>query len=183
MIGYFFWHWPSADATLDFYERSLLAFHAALRAHQPDGFKCSSVARVSGAPWIPGGRGYEDRYLVASFGALGVLNDAAVSEQLRVPHDTVARRASGGIAGVYRLRFGDAASSVNRGATWFSKPGALSYEELSERLAPLLKRGAALWQRQMTLGPTPEFCLDFNEKVELLPESLPQFVSVEPVKN
>jgi len=35
----------------------------------------------------------------------------------------------------------------------------------------------------MTLGPTPEFCLDFNEKVELLPESLPQFVSVEPVKN
>jgi hypothetical protein len=59
----------------------------------------------------------------------------------------------------------------------------MSYEELLERVAPLLRRGAALWQRQMTLGPTPEFCLDFNEKVELLPESLPQFVSVEPVKN
>ena len=34
-----------------------------------------------------------------------------------------------------------------------------SYDEFFDRLRPLVGRGMALWQRQMTLGPTPEFCL------------------------
>ena len=74
MIGYFFWHWPGGKA-LDVYERDLLAFHSALRAHHPDGFSCCTATRVAGAPWIPGARGYEDRYLVDSFAALGTLNE------------------------------------------------------------------------------------------------------------
>jgi hypothetical protein len=181
MIGYFFWHWPGGKA-LDVYERDLLAFHSALRAHHPDGFSCCTAARVAGAPWIPGARGYEDRYLVDSFAALGTLNEAAVSAPLTVPHEAIARQAAGGIAGLYRLRFGDAASSVNRGAIWFSKPRGMTYPELDEALSSLLQRGAALWQRQLTLGPTPEFCLDFSGRPELPAGSQPIFVSIEPLK-
>jgi hypothetical protein len=42
-------------------------------------------------------------------------------------------------------------------ALWFSKPAGMSYPTLKERFAA---RGLdeALWIRQMTLGPTPEFC-------------------------
>jgi hypothetical protein len=35
----------------------------------------------------------------------------------------------------------------------------------------------------MTLGPTPEFCLDFNEKGDLPAGSNPLFVQVEPLKD
>jgi hypothetical protein len=36
----------------------------------------------------------------------------------------------------------------------------MSYDELFERLEPITKApDAGLWGRQMTLGPTPEFCL------------------------
>src|SRR5262249_27021843 len=110
------------------------------------------------------------------------LNEAAVSAALGVPHDAIARQASGGIAGLYRLRFGDAASSVKRGSIWFSKPSTMTYPELYESLGSVLQRGAALWQRQLTLGPTPEFCLAFSGRPQLPPGTHPIHVSIEPLK-
>jgi hypothetical protein len=181
VIGYFFWHWPEMEAPTDVYERALLAFHSALRTHAPEGFARSCARRIAGAPWLPGGSGYEDRYLVSSFAALGLLNDAAVSPKLRQPHDAAAQRALGGTAGLYRLRSGEAVLDAHR-CTWFSKPPRMSYDELLERLAPLLGRGAGLWQRQMTLGPTPEFCIDSEASAGLPDGSRPLVVTTEPVK-
>jgi hypothetical protein len=58
----------------------------------------------------------------------------------------------------------------------------MTYPELDEALSPVLQRGAALWQRQLVLGPTPEFCLDFSGRPELPPGSQPIFLSIEPLK-
>ena len=39
-------------------------------------------------------------------------------------------------------------------AVWFGKTAGVSYDEFFDRLG----ERRSLWQRQMVLGPTPEFC-------------------------
>jgi hypothetical protein len=49
----------------------------------------------------------------------------------------------------------------------------MSYPALLELLGPLLGGGGvALWSRRMTLGPTPEFCLQGTASLEF-PGGLP----------
>jgi hypothetical protein len=49
---------------------------------------------------------------------------------------------------------------ADRRGTWFDKPAGVAYEELYRALSQAASGAAAgLWGRQMTLGPTPEFCL------------------------
>jgi hypothetical protein len=153
-LAYVFWHWTAQPAPS--YRERLTAFHRALAADPPRGFRRSFTIAIEGAPWVPRGSGFEDWYLVDDFGALGTLNDAAVSGSRRAPHDTVAVLAGGGTAGLYRLKSGELGEVAE--AQWFSKPTGVSYDRFFDRLGPLVGRGA-LWQRQMTLGPTPEFCL------------------------
>ncbi|HEY7849815.1 MAG TPA: hypothetical protein VIC27_07095, partial [Ktedonobacterales bacterium] len=50
-------------------------------------------------------------------------------------------------------------------AQWFTKPEALRYAALYQRLRPEL---AHLWARMMTLGPTPEFLL-LSDSLQALP--------------
>ncbi|MDQ3137321.1 MAG: hypothetical protein M3Q93_07025, partial [Gemmatimonadota bacterium] len=70
-------------------------------------------------------------------------------------------------AGLYLLRLG-AASAPPRSAAWFAKPAGMSYTALYALLAPLVDaEGAALWGRQMVLGPAPEFCLHTLRPVRL----------------
>jgi hypothetical protein len=157
MLAYFFWHWPAAT---DAYERDLIAFHRTLAADPPPGFLGSSVARLPAALWLPEGGGYEDRYLLADFAALGALNEAAVSGQRRAPHDAVAARAAGGAGGLYRLRAGRADGIFRPYRAWTAKPAGTSYAEFDEFLRPLVTEGTLVWQRQLTLGPTPEFCIE-----------------------
>jgi hypothetical protein len=58
----------------------------------------------------------------------------------------------------------------------------MSYPVLFERLEPLIiANGAALWMRQMVLGPTPEFCLHTAAPVDLPPEFASQSFAREPV--
>lgn len=157
-LAYIFWHWTTA-ATLPYLEAQR-AFHGALAAHPSAGFRGSDSAAIESAPWIPRGAGFEDRYLVESFAALGALNEAAVSGARRSPHDRAAAAAEGGCAGLYLLRSGDAIGPSDGFAFWFGKPKGVTYEALDESLRGLLARaGVALWQRQLVLGPTPEFCL------------------------
>ena len=64
------------------------------------------------------------------------------------------------------------ASAVQRDpprvATWFAKPAGMSYGALYTLLGALVEtEDAALWGRQMTLGPTPEFCLHTEAAVRL----------------
>ena len=102
---------------------------------------------------------YEDWYLVQDFGALGLLNEAAVSASRAAPHDTAAAVAAGGAGGLYGLRGGVALRQLQY-AHWFGKPDGMSYSALFAQLAPVVEHvEGALWMRQMVLGPAQEFCL------------------------
>ncbi len=160
MLAYVFWHWPQAHADIREYETRQCAFHAALAAAPAHGFLWSFTAGISNAPWAASGaNAYEDWYAVDDFAALGTLNDAAVSGSRLAPHDAAAAPVAGGAGGVYGLRAGTGLRAPQF-AHWFSKPAGMSYRELFARLAPVVERAqAALWMRQMVLGPAREFCL------------------------
>jgi hypothetical protein len=154
VLAYVFWHRSSGETSS--YEEALAAFHRALAAEPPAGFARSLAVRLDAAPWLPGdGEVYEDWYLVDDWAALGALNVAAVSGSRRPDHDAVAARATTGVAGIY-APFLPGARPEGAHATWRAKPPGTSYAEWRERLAAA---DASVWQRQMTLGPTPEFGL------------------------
>ncbi len=152
MLAYVFWHWPAPGVDPGRYVDALLDFHRALAAAPSAGLRGSRVLAVERAPWTPVERAFEDWYLVDDFAALGALNEAAVSGPRREPHDGAARLAAGGAAGVYRRLC--AGPRPWDQVTWISKPPGMSYADLAARLP-----AAETWQRQMVLGPTPEFCL------------------------
>lgn len=126
------------------------------------------VFRIEGAPWIPDARpGYEDWYLVEGSSALDPLNEAAVSGICKEPHDRVAQRAGGGVAGLYRLRRGEPKVVEAHAALWLAKPKGTGYQDFYEQLRAWMERSpASLWGRQMVLGPTPEFCLLARDRLE-----------------
>jgi SAM-dependent methyltransferase len=154
VLAYVFWHTPGAIDGIVTYEAALAAFHRSLDPAEISGFRGSQAFLVQGAMWVSSAVVYEDWYLVDDFTALGELNDAAVAGHRRRPHDDVAAMAGEGMAGIYSLRQGAAQLSDGRRAAWFDKIAGASYDEFLGRLGG---RGS-LWQRQMVLGPTPEFC-------------------------
>lgn len=161
MLAYFFYHWKLPNVSEREYEQRLRDFHEALKAAPPDGFTTSWSVALSGRPWAnDGGPSYEDWYIVRNSADLDPLNDAAVTASRKAPHDRAASGTADGSAGLYRVR-GEMIRAP-RFAAWFGKPAGWSYPELYERLSPMLSNGAALWQRQMALGPG-EFCLHTNE--------------------
>jgi hypothetical protein len=154
MLAYVFWHTSGAIDGIATYEAALAAFHSSLDPADIRGFRGSQAFLVQGAMWVSSTVVYEDWYLVDDFTALGELNDAAVAGHRRLPHDHVAAMAGEGIAGIYALRQGAAQLSEARRAAWFGKSAGASYDEFVGRLGGR----RSLWQRQMVLGPTPEFC-------------------------
>lgn len=168
MLAYVFWHWKKRVSSAAEYEARQRAFHAALADDPADGFIESLSVGLSGASWAAGGsEAYEDWYLVRDFAALGHLNAAAVSAGRSAPHDAAAALAENGTAALYDLRAGEVIRRPNI-ACWFRKPQGMSYPELDAALAPVVEgcRGA-LWIRQMTLGPSPEFCLHSEAETSL----------------
>lgn len=151
MLAYLFWHWPEEPAG---YAEGLVAFHRALQASGVPGFVGSASYRVQGIPWLPEGRGYEDWYLVRGFADLESLNQAAVGPSLRVAHDRPALAAGGGMSGLYLVRSDDLALDASV-AAWLSKPRGASYADFLAGLP----RSQGLVQRQLVLGPGPEFCV------------------------
>jgi hypothetical protein len=123
----------------------------------------------------PAGVAYEDWYLIEDHAALGVLGEAAVGRGHRTAHDEVARRSGAGAAGLYGLLEGDRAELAKDAgvlaraslAIWIARrPGCPrggapgQARELGELLGDGMDpRRASLWQRQLVLGPAPEFCL------------------------
>jgi len=152
------------------YEAAMRSFHQSLAASAPRGFHQSWSLAVQGLPWANRGEAvYEDWYLVDDFAALGMLNEAAVNAPHGEPHMAVARMASGGKGGVYALAHGICEPAQIRYASWFAKPAGMTYATCLRQLAAITNQpGAALWQRQMVLGPGPEFCLHSGEEL-LLP--------------
>jgi hypothetical protein len=153
VLAYLFWHWPANAVEPARYVEALVAFHRSLAAAPPPGFHGSRVYEVAAAPWAPVALAYEDWYFVDDFAALGALNDAAVSGARRSPHDGAARLVAGGKGGVYR----QLTPALGRAApctTWCSKPAGVPYPDFLARLPP-----GETWQRQLVLGPAPEFCV------------------------
>ena len=136
MLAYVFWHRPRAGVDREEYEHALARFHESLA--DP-----SAAFRLDRLPFGDGDAGYEDWYLVEDWTALGELNATAVDAAHKTPHDAAAQRAQAGWGGVYALVRG--AAEPPRAARW-------------QHRAPE-EPDAALWQRQMVLGPAPEYCV------------------------
>lgn len=170
MLAYLFWHWRRPEVAAAEYEALQRRFHAALAAAPPPGFARSEVAALEGAPWANGGgAAYEDRYLVEGSAALDPLNDAAISAGRRLPHDAAAAVALGGAGGLYRLRLGSP-RRLPAVEYWFPKPEGMPYAEMWRSLEPVAAVAeAAVWGRQMVLGPAPEVCVQAAREVPLPP--------------
>jgi hypothetical protein len=144
MLAYVFWHRPLGDADLASYEEAQRAFHVALGLSSA----CFRLARL---PFGEESGGYEDWYLVEGWEALGDLNRDAVDSARRADHDRAASHAANGWGAVYSLARGPA--SIPEGARWLDKPRGTPTDRFLASLAE-----ATVWQRQMVLGPAPEFC-------------------------
>jgi hypothetical protein len=182
MLAYVFWHWPQPQIETGSYVDHLIAFHRTLAANKPDGFRESVVFRILNANWLnTNGEAYEEWYLLDDSAAMDRLNDAAVSGFCEEPHNRVAREAADGIGGLYRLRAGVDDLALARYAGWLSKPNGVSYKDFYAGLESITSQpGVALWGRQMTLGPTTEFCIhsptqvlaaDSRELIRIYPSS------------
>ena len=147
----------------------MIDFHRTLAANKAPGFQRSVVFSISGADWLKtDGEAFEEWYLLDDSAAMDPLNYAAVSGACEEPHNRVAREAADGTGGLYRLRAGAADLAQAKFATWLSKPPGVSYKDFYAALEPFTSHpGVALWGRQMTLGPTAEFCLHSQTPIEL----------------
>jgi hypothetical protein len=159
VLAYVFWHARASDVAADDYEARLAAFHASLREAPPAGLAATATVAVDAVPWLGGEAGYEDWYLVDDFAALGTLNDAAVSGRRKAPHDAAAAAADRGVAGIMGHVSGPLLPERPGWAAWLGKPPGMAYETFHAELADALGDDASAWQRQMTLGPAPEYCV------------------------
>ncbi len=151
MLAYLFWHRPAVGVDRAEYEEAQRRFHAAIGV-------ASGCFRVTELPFGKGGDGYEDWYLVEDWAALGTLNAAAVDTERRPSHDRAAALVGNGWAGVYALLQG--ADEIPEQVRWIDKQRG---EVTAEFLAG--QSEAPVWQRQMVLGPAPEFCLGAEDGV------------------
>jgi len=168
MLAYVFWHWPQPEIDRNSYVDHLINFHRTLAANKSSGFQRSAVFSMNGAPWLDtAAEAFEEWYLLDDSAAMDRLNEAAVSGNCETPHNLVAREAAGGTGGLYRLRAGHEVLAQAKVASWLSKPAGMSYPDLYSDLEDMTATGITLWGRQMTLGPTKEFCLHSQEEIQL----------------
>jgi hypothetical protein len=159
VLVYLFWHCPRPEIGATAYETALIAFHRALLQSRPQGFLGSFIVELDEIPWLARRAGYADWYLVESSADLDTINRAAVTGAREAPHNAVAQLAQDGIAGLYRVSRGRLRLTSDRfEEAWLSKPASESYADFLRRMEANLGEYGCLWQRQMTLGPTPEFC-------------------------
>jgi hypothetical protein len=170
-LAYVFWHRPRPDVDSDDYEGLLRAFHSRLNIPSAS-FRIEALPFAAGAGSEDSGKGnedrggyedsrgghevreggYEDWYLVGGWAQLGELNVSALSDERRAAHDAAAAMVGEGWGAVYALVRGDARPPAR--TRWLTKSRGESYEEFLRAL-----QAATVWQRQMVLGPAPEFCV------------------------
>jgi len=169
VLAYLFWHRPRPGSPVEEYEETLRGFHRSLAHLPPIGLRSSWSFRVAELSWLaaPGPEGsapaggYEDWYLLEDYGALGVLNEAAVGRGHRTAHDHAARGLGAGAGGLYSLQEGEeGALRTAPLAVWVARAPGSAEPGLGELLGDGGTPGqTALWRRQLVLGPAPEFCL------------------------
>jgi hypothetical protein len=98
--------------------------------------------------------------LVEDWQGLGALNDQALERHSRQAHDQIAEISAEGWGAVYRLLGGP--PGPPRGTRWLDRPtGVSSAAFLDELQATGIElQATAVWQRQLVLGPAPEFCIE-----------------------
>jgi hypothetical protein len=159
-LAYVFWHRARPEVNSTGYANGLNTFHQRLADVPIPGFIDSWSLRVPELPWLTGG-GYEDWYLVDDFTALGRLAEHAVDQARRSAHDVMARAVRDGAGGVYSSAAGSV--GVRSGwCGWFTKRDGVGYPQLRADLDELMDeqvdaRSSVVWQRQLVLGPAPEF--------------------------
>ena len=166
MLAYVFWHRPREGESAEAYEPLVRAFHSSLSRSAPAGMLASASYRVADLPWFDS-PAYEDWYLLEDYAALGVLNEAAVGRGHRTSHDEVARRSGPGAGALYALLEGAPGAEALAAATlaiWVERPAQRPADALRAELAELLGDGlkpasGSVWQRQLVLGPAPEYCV------------------------
>ena len=183
MLAYVFWHWPQSTIDRGAYLDHLADFHRTLAANKPGGFQRSIVFSIKGASWLnTTGEAFEEWYLLDDSAAMDPLNHAAVSGVCEEPHNRVARQAADGTGGLYRFRAGEQDLEHSKFAVWLSKPSGVSYPDFFAALQPLTNQpGVGLWGRQMTLGPTTEFCIHSSSQIQLPPNYTGQTIPLEEV--
>ena len=186
MLAYVFWHQRANSVSREEYQEKLSAFHQILQERQAPGFLFSMVLEMPQVPWmLAESEVYEDWYLVENSAALDPLDEAAVTGICREPHHRVARLANNGTGGLYRLKAGaidPTQASRIRYATWFNKPGGMSYDALYPLLSSTTSEPRnVFWQRQMTMGPALEFCVHTPQKHLLAAQIKPLQVEARPV--
>ncbi|MFI4991830.1 MAG: hypothetical protein ACHQHO_13070 [Solirubrobacterales bacterium] len=183
MLAYLSWHRPAAGVEQATYEQALERFHRSLAHRPPSGFRSSAAFRVAEIPWLvsiaaedrdsdrpsqpvpetgapPAQPGYEDWYLLDDWGAVGVLEEAAVSRGHLTAHDRLAALAGTATGSVYRLIEGCARLDGAGVAVWVSRAPGHEHPSLSALLGDGMEPDlGGLWRRCLGLGPAPEFCL------------------------
>ena len=171
MIAYAFWHRKKPEVERQDYENAISKFQESLREPELPGFAGSLVARLEEeAPWFndksPGG--YEDWYLLDGSAVMDKLNEFAVGGARKKPHDDLANLATDFRGGLYQLRIGSPSSLLGSVSTWISKQRGYPYESFYDAMTEFVSaKDRSLWRRQMTLGPTPEFCLISEKRLDL----------------
>lgn len=161
-LAFVFWHRPRPSVAPAEYEAHLGRFHASLRAEPPVGLLEARGYRASRLPWeeaTSAAVAYVDWYVLADFAALGRLNRAAIAAPHRASHDVVAGGSAHGQGSIYELRAGAPTLLEDRFEEWGSKPaGRATADHVRALEATAGAEVGSIWQRQLALGPPPEFC-------------------------
>ena len=158
MLAYVFWHRPGDDADRAAYEKSGLAFQAALLQAAPPGLIAAASFAIEAVPWLGDRPGYEDWCLLEGAWAMDPLNAWAVSGAVTVPHDHVARQMAEGHGGLYAHAFGEPILPGDSTISWLTRPRGIDWRAAFAPIRIVDPRAQA-WRRQMVLGPAPEFAV------------------------
>jgi hypothetical protein len=167
VLAYIAWHRPASGIDRVVYEHAIERFHSSLAHRPPSGFCGSTVFRAAELPWLvadgrcsePAG-GYEDWYLLDSWSAIGVLEEAAVSRGHLTAHDGVSSKADVSTGAIYRLSEGHAPPEEARLSVWVTRGRGHEHPSIEALLGDGMDPATAgLWRRCLGLGRAPEYCL------------------------
>ena len=168
MLAYITWHHPAREVDPAAYEHAIGHFHSSLAHRPPSGFAGSASFRAAELPWLtaPGSGpseppgGYEDWYLLDSWSALGVLEEACVSHGHLRAHDAVASKCDVSTGAVYRMSEGQPRLGDARVSVWVTPAREHEHPSIEALLGDGMDPATAgLWRRCLGLGPAPEYGL------------------------
>ena len=167
MLAYITWHRPARTVDVAAYERAVSHLHSSLAHLPPSGFGGSVAFRAAELPWLGAAdgpsedpAGYEDWYLVDSWSAVGVLEEACISHGHLRAHDAVASKAGVSTGAIYRISEGSARLQDARVSVWVTPAREHEHPSIEALLGDGMDPATAgLWRRCIGLGPAPEYCL------------------------